>query len=67
MVEKISIIDKYVKQIIAGELKPNNIIINNIQEILNLLPNLFNEEIINSFNMKNNDMMLVIYICVLNR
>jgi len=45
----------------------NHTIINQLQEIFNLLPNLNAPEIIKSFMVKTNDMMLVIYLASLIR
>merc|ERR1712032_186042 len=46
----------------SGKLPVNHQIINQIQDIFNLLPNLNVEEIVRSFSVKTNDMMLVIYL-----
>eukprot|EP00825_Cyclidium_porcatum_P045554 TRINITY_DN694_c0_g1_i1.p4 TRINITY_DN694_c0_g1~~TRINITY_DN694_c0_g1_i1.p4 ORF type:complete len:130 (+),score=48.70 TRINITY_DN694_c0_g1_i1:166-555(+) len=39
----------------------------NIQEIINLLPNVNQEDLIKSFSSKNNDNMFVLYVCALTR
>lgn len=39
----------------------------NIQEILNLLPNMNSDELMRGLSAKNNDMLFVLYICSLSR
>ena len=57
----------YLDRVHSGQLPANNQIIYNIQNILNLLPNLNLEELINALLTKTNDMHLVIYISSLVR
>jgi len=57
----------YLDRVHSGKLPANNQIIYNIQNILNLLPNLNLEELINALLTKTNDMHLVIYISSLVR
>merc|ERR1712000_192568 len=54
--------EEYLDNVCKGKLPPNHQIINQIQDIFNLLPNLSVEELIRSFSVKTNDMMLVIYL-----
>jgi len=67
MVQKIVQIKNYLDKVLDGTLQSNNEIMNNIQEILGLLPNLNSESTMKLFNSKNNDLMFMIYICSLTR
>lgn len=60
-------IKKYLKLVAEGTLPINHEILNYLQEILNLLPNLDLEEMIKSFAIETNDMMLVIYLASMIR
>lgn len=60
-------IKKYLKLVAEGTLPVNHEILNYLQEILNLLPNLDLEEMIKSFAIETNDMMLVIYLASMIR
>jgi 26S proteasome regulatory subunit N8 len=57
----------YLDKVSVGTLPMNHQIIANIQNILNLLPNLNVEELVNSLLMKTNDMHLVLYVSSLIR
>lgn len=48
-----------------GKYRYNHAIINNFQDIFNLLPNLKLDEMVQSFSVKTNDYMHVIYVCSL--
>jgi len=52
----------YLTQVCDGNLPVNQTIISQLQDIFNLLPNLKVEEMVRSFSVKTNDMMLVIYL-----
>lgn len=60
-------IKKYLKLVADGTLPINHEILNYLQEILNLMPNLDLEEMIKSFAIETNDMMLVIYLASMIR
>lgn len=60
--EHIKEMEEYLTNVCDGKLPVNHQIINQIQDIFNLLPNLDVEELIRSFSVKSNDMMLVIYL-----
>jgi len=60
--EHIKEMEEYLTNVCSGKLPVNHQIINQIQDIFNLLPNLNVEEIVRSFSVKTNDMMLVIYL-----
>lgn len=60
-------IKKYLKLVADGTLPVNHEILNYLQEILNLLPNLDLEEMVKSFAIETNDMMLVIYLAAMIR
>eukprot|EP01090_Pellita_catalonica_P021370 TRINITY_DN7985_c0_g1_i4.p1 TRINITY_DN7985_c0_g1~~TRINITY_DN7985_c0_g1_i4.p1 ORF type:complete len:322 (-),score=62.60 TRINITY_DN7985_c0_g1_i4:13-978(-) len=57
----------YLGLVCEGKLPVNQTIIAQMQDIFNLLPNLNVEELIQSFAVKTNDMMLVIYLSSLIR
>ncbi|CAD8126776.1 unnamed protein product [Paramecium sonneborni] len=67
MNKKIAQIQQYLTLIQQGKVKPNQLIINNLQEILNYLPNLGTSEVVQAFTTKNNDNMLTIYLASLMR
>lgn len=58
---------EYLQNVSDGKLPINHQIVNQMQDIFNLLPNLNVEELIRSFSVKSNDMMLVIYLSSLIR
>ena len=57
----------YLDQVVARDLPFNYPILNQLQDIFNLLPNLNLEEFARAFAMKTNDQMLVIYMASLVR
>lgn len=57
----------YLANVAEGRLPVNHRIIDNLQEIVNLLPNLNAEELVQAFLIKSNDMNLVIYVSSLVR
>jgi len=67
MLKKITQIKGYLESIYSGQMRPNNQILNNIQEILNFLPDLNSEHMMKAFSAKNNDNMFILYICSLTR
>ncbi|KAI8893616.1 maintenance of mitochondrial structure and function-domain-containing protein [Globomyces pollinis-pini] len=52
----------YLDKVLAGSLPVNHSIIYNLQNMLNLLPNLNVEESVKSFSVKTNDELLVVYL-----
>lgn len=52
----------YLEQVIAGTIRYNQSIIDNFQDIFNLLPNLKIQEMVQSFSVKSNDYMYVVYV-----
>ena len=52
----------YLDNVLSGKYRYNHGIIHNFQDIFNLLPNLKVDEMVNSFSVKSNDYMYVIYI-----
>jgi len=60
-------IQNYLHNVVEGTLPLNHQIINQIQDIFNLMPNLNVEEMVKSFAVKTNDMMVVIYLSALIR
>jgi ribosome-binding protein aMBF1 (putative translation factor) len=57
----------YLNNVCEGKLPANQKIISQLQDIFNLLPNLNVDELVRSFAVKTNDMMLVIYLSSLIR
>merc|ERR1712151_879585 len=55
-------ISKYLSQVVAGKLPMNEEIIYQLQDIFNLLPDQDSEELVKSFAMETNDMMLALYL-----
>ena len=64
---KIAEIQTYLENVVVGKLPVNHAILNQIQDMFNLLPNLSSEEMVRSFAVKTNDMMLAIYLSSLIR
>merc|ERR1739844_755940 len=50
------------KQVVAGKMPMNKEIIYKLQEVFNLLPDQDSEELVRSFAMETNDMMLALYV-----
>lgn len=65
--QRLTTIRQYLEDVVAGKYTYNTKIINNMQDIFNLLPNLKLEEIVRSFTIKSNDYMYVMYISGLIR
>jgi 26S proteasome regulatory subunit N8 len=57
----------YLDLVVSGKLPINHEILNNMQDVFNLLPNLNVEEMSRSFSSKTNDMTVVIYLATLIR
>ena len=64
---KIKEIKTYVDDMLEGKYPMNTEIIENLQDIFNLMPNLNFETIIQSFSVKTNDFMHMTYVCSLIR
>jgi 26S proteasome regulatory subunit N8 len=62
MIQRLSEIKAYLLNVINKRIAPNPLIINNIQEIFNYLPNFETEEIIKSLSNQTNDNYLVLYL-----
>jgi len=58
---------EYLSNVCEGKLPINHVIVNQLQDIFNLLPNTSVEELVRAFAVKTNDMMLVIYLSTLIR
>jgi 26S proteasome regulatory subunit N8 len=58
---------EYLQDVISGALPINHNILNQIQDVFNLLPNLNQERMVKAFNAQTNDNMLVIYLASLIR
>jgi len=65
--ERLNMITRYLESVIKGNLPINQDILNNLQLIFNLAPNLSKISLIQSFAIKKNDTMLNIYISSLLR
>jgi len=60
-------IHAYLELVVEGKLPLNHEILYHLQDVFNLLPNLNVHELVKSFAVKTNDMMLVIYLSSLIR
>jgi len=58
---------QYLRDVEKGVIPINHTIVNQMQEIFNLLPNLNNPDLVKAFMVKTNDMMLVVYLASLLR
>lgn len=65
--EKLLDMSNYLTKVINGEMPANNQILYGMQDIVNLLPNLDVEELVQSILVKTNDMHLAVYIASLVR
>jgi 26S proteasome regulatory subunit N8 len=59
---RLSEISKYLQQVVAGKLPMNQEIIYQLQEIFNLLPDQDSDELVRSFALETNDLMLALYL-----
>merc|ERR1712110_400045 len=55
-------ISQYLSAVVAGKLPMNQEIVCQLQEIFNLLPDQDSDELVRSFAMETNDMMLALYL-----
>merc|ERR1719367_650412 len=55
-------ISQYLSQVVSGKLPMNQEIIYQLQEVFNLLPDQDSEDLVRSFAMETNDMMLALYL-----
>merc|ERR1711972_444097 len=60
-------IAKYLQQVVEGKLPMNQEIIYQLQEIFNLLPDQDSDDLVKSFAMETNDMMLALYLASMLR
>lgn len=60
-------IQKYLEQVTTKKLPINHAIVYQLQDVLNLLPNLNIDDFVKSFLVKTNDQMLVIYVASMIR
>lgn len=67
LVTRLNEIKEYLENVISGRLPMNHQIAHNLQDIINLLPNLNVEELVKAMLVKTNDMHLVMYISSLIR
>jgi len=65
--DKLKEIQQYLQAVLDDKVHANNEIMSNLQTILNLLPNLNNEDMIRALIIKTNDMHMVIYLSSLIR
>ena len=59
---RLSEVDAYLQNVLAGKCPLNHQIIYRLQDIFNLLPNLNVDELVKAFAVKTNDMQLAIYL-----
>jgi 26S proteasome regulatory subunit N8 len=62
LVQRLSEIKAYLQNVLNGRLIPNPLIINNIQEVFNHLPNFETDEMIKSLSVQTNNNYLVLYL-----
>ena len=67
LARKLKEMREYMQDVVDGKLRYNQAIINNFQDIFNLLPNLKVQEMVQSFSVKSNDYMYVIYVSCMIR
>jgi len=62
LANKLKEMRSYLEDVINGKLRYNQSIIDNFQDIFNLLPNLKVQEMVQSFSVKSNDYMYIVYV-----
>lgn len=67
LTEKLHEAKDYLQAVVRGDLKPHPEIIANLQTIINLLPNLNQEDLVRSMMVKTNDMLAAIYLASIIR
>jgi 26S proteasome regulatory subunit N8 len=67
LAQKLKEMRVYLEKVVEGEYPYNQQVINNYQDIFNLLPNLKLEQMVQSFSVKSNDYMYVLYVSGLIR
>lgn len=67
LIERLSEISNYLELVLNKSYPMNNQIISNLQEIVNLLPNLSGEKTVRSFSVLTNEMMQTIYVASIIR
>jgi len=67
LIARLQEMHEYLQDVISGALPINHTVLNQIQDIFNLLPNLNQERMVKAFNVQTNDNMLVIYLSSLIR
>lgn len=64
---RLSEVQEYLNLVLEGRLPVNHDIMYHLQDVFNLLPNLSVEELLRSFAIKSNDMMLAVYLASMIR
>ena len=67
LISKLEEVENYLELVLSKRYPTNNQIIFNLQEIINLLPNLGGEKTVRSFSIKTNEMMQTIYVASMIR
>lgn len=67
LLSRLSDIYSYLDKVAVGQLPMNNVIIFQLQDIFNLLPNASVDELVTALSVQTNDQMLVIYVASLVR
>lgn len=62
LAQRLGEIREYLEHVCSGRLPVNHDIMYMLQDVFNLLPNLNTEELVRSFTVKGNDMMLAMYL-----
>lgn len=62
MIQRLSEVKSYLVNVINKRITPNPLIVSNIQEIFNFLPNFETEDIIKSLSNQTNDNYLILYL-----
>ena len=67
LTEKLVEMKDYLQDVVDDKMKPNQTIINNMQNIVNLLPNLNTDHLVEAMMVKTNDMHMAVYLGALIR
>jgi len=67
LTEKLVEMKDYLEAVVDGKMKVNQTIVNNMQTIFNLLPNLNTDQLVEAMLVKTNDMHMAIYLAALIR
>ncbi len=67
LASKLQEIEQYLDLVVKREIPPNKALLDTLQHVFNLLPNLSSQDMVEAFAVKTNDSMLSLYLAALIR